>query len=145
MEALRAGLIIALLLALSGCTAEPLPDPAPLPTASSTPRPSPTPDIPEPVDGGAYFGANGPVVIEDGVIVQYTVVPGDIPIEIAHRFGLGLDNLENADGVKLGRYPNIYPDDVITFGTSLSGDEYDCFFGVGDPGENPCLDTRGSN
>jgi hypothetical protein len=45
------------------------------------------------VDSGATGGARGETVVEEGVIVGYTVAPDDLLEEVAARFGMAEDDL----------------------------------------------------
>ncbi len=54
----------------------------------------------------------------DGEPTSYTVASGDTADQIRMRFNIWWDQLQQADGGRLIKYPNIYPGDVYTFTTS---------------------------
>ena len=84
-------------------------------------------------DAGARPGATGEVSGEGTEAMAYVVADGDTASDIAERFGVGLEQLIDQAGQRLGDYPTLTPGDTIQFGAPLTGDDYDCFFGLAEP------------
>lgn len=105
----------AVVLTLSGCTAQ-APDSHPTPPPpSATPAPTTSLEDTDPIDLGSRPGAMGDVTVDDrGVPVSYTVADGDTADLIRARFDIWWDQLAR-DGARLVRAPEIYPGDVLTF------------------------------
>lgn len=81
-------------------------------------------------DSGHRSGASGDVSAPGTDEMTYVVAEGDTASDIAARFAVGLEQLIDEQGQRLGRYPSIFPGDRIQFGAPLTGDDYDCFFGL---------------
>lgn len=82
------------------------------------------------VDGGTRPGASGALLPVGGdSLTTYVAAAGDTAADIAARFDVGLEQLVDEGGLRLGRYPEIFPNYRIQFGTPLIGPDYDCFFG----------------
>ena len=84
-------------------------------------------------DSGARPGATGSVTGEGTAEMTYIVTEGDTASEIAARFGVGLEQLIDEEGKRLGDYPTLGVGESIQFGAPLAGDDYDCFFGLAEP------------
>lgn len=80
-------------------------------------------------DSGTRSGATGQV-LNAPASDMYVVTEGDTPSDIALRFDVGLEQLLDENGDRLGASPTIYPGDRIQFGIPLTGKNYDCFFGL---------------
>lgn len=92
-----------------GCTVVASPPPEPSLTQEATGgQPAETLPPPEDAptqisDGGARDGASGVASIGENGTFIYIVAEGDVPIEIAARFGLeSLGQIENAEGLRVG-------------------------------------------
>lgn len=81
-------------------------------------------------DSGIRTGASGAMSPSKPGAETYVAVQGDTASDIASRFGVGLEQLIDERGIRLGRYPTLQPGDRILFGTPLTGHDYDCFFGL---------------
>lgn len=111
-------------------------EPSPGPTGQEM---EPWESLPQSVDdSGQRAGASGDVLSAGSDEMTYVVAAGDTASDIATRFGVGLEQLIDEQGKRLGTYPTLAPGDRIQFGTPLTGDDYDCFFGVkeGSPRES---------
>lgn len=107
------------------------PEPSPSPTVQD---PDPWESTPQAVqDSGQRNGASGEVVSPGTGHMTYVVASGDTASDVAARFDVGLEQLIDEQGQRLGKYPTLTPGDSIQFGAPLTGDDYDCFFGLGEP------------
>ena len=103
-------------------------------TPPAEPDSSPWESTPQAVsDSGSRPGATGPVTGGGTAQMTYIVTEGDTASEIAARFGVGLEQLIDGEGKRLGDYPTLGIGDSIQFGAPLTGDDYDCFFGLAEP------------
>ncbi|MEP6481286.1 MAG: DM13 domain-containing protein [Rhodoglobus sp.] len=82
-------------------------------------------------DSGTHTGATGTALPAGKLVDTYVVANGDTASDIASRFQVGLEQLIDDGGMRLGSNPTISPGDRIQFGTPLTGANYDCFFGLG--------------
>ena len=98
------------------------------------PNTAPWESTPRPVDdSGARVGAAGEVTDGGTDAMTYVIAEGDTASDIATRFGVGIEQLIDGDGQRLGDYPALHVGDRIQFGAPLTGDDYDCFFGLAEP------------
>ncbi|QEE60258.1 hypothetical protein FVA74_00770 [Salinibacterium sp. dk2585] len=81
-----------------------------------------------PIDGGPRTGAAGVAEFDGDIVASYVVAEGDVAIEISQRFSVELDQLADADGTRLGRYPTLYVGDIIHFVPQLTGQDANCFY-----------------
>lgn len=61
-------------------------------------------------------------------VASYVIAEGDVAIEISQRFSVELDQLADADGSRLGRYPTLHVGDIIRFVPQLTGEDANCFY-----------------
>ncbi|NYF09871.1 hypothetical protein HDC94_001027 [Leifsonia sp. AK011] len=84
-------------------------------------------------DSGERAGASGSVTGAGTAEMTYVVAEGDTASDIAARFAVGLEQLIDEQGERLGDHPTLNVGDSIQFGAPLTGDDYDCFFGLEGP------------